>query len=174
MPRPPSAQPLKTAAAPRSTSAPIPVDPDVLLSVAELCTATGLNRSTLRVYESRGLIHPVRRTPSGYRRFSADDVERIALIRGTQALGLSLKEIRELLSIVDHDGLSHDAIRRIAGARLAAIEARISGLQTLREFLRALHDDPTGVLDDPDCTVIVEYATRLARVAPADDTEPPT
>lgn len=63
--------------------------------------------SKIRFLEAEGLVEP-ERAPSGYRRFSADDVERLRYILGVQRDHyLPLKVIREHLDAIDR-GLTPD------------------------------------------------------------------
>ncbi|MFE5212847.1 MerR family transcriptional regulator [Streptomyces sp. NPDC056600] len=70
--------------------------------------------SKIRFLESEGLVEP-RRTPSGYRKFSAGDVERLARVLRMQRDGyLPLKVIRERLDVLEgvrvpDDGADADA-----------------------------------------------------------------
>src|SRR5215472_8351110 len=46
---------------------------DVLFSIGEVAAMVGLSRHTIRAWERRHQLHPSR-TPSGQRRYTADDV----------------------------------------------------------------------------------------------------
>ncbi|HLY49006.1 MAG TPA: MerR family transcriptional regulator [Solirubrobacteraceae bacterium] len=48
-----------------------------MLSVRETARRLGVHENTVRNWQKRGLIRAVRLPGSGYRRFSADDVERM-------------------------------------------------------------------------------------------------
>jgi MerR family mercuric resistance operon transcriptional regulator len=54
---------------------------------------------TLRYYERRGLVTRPPRSVANYRLYPADAVRRLRFIKHAQALGFSLKEIKELLSL---------------------------------------------------------------------------
>jgi MerR family transcriptional regulator/heat shock protein HspR len=58
----------------------------VISVAAELA---GMHPQTLRIYERKGLIDPYR-TPGGTRRYSQDDIERLALIQEMTEQGLNL------------------------------------------------------------------------------------
>jgi DNA-binding transcriptional MerR regulator len=69
----------------------------------------GLNISKIRYLESEGLVEP-ERTPSGYRKFSAQDVERLRYVLVAQREHyLPLKVIREHLDAMDR-GLEPPAL----------------------------------------------------------------
>ncbi|MFO0754284.1 MAG: MerR family transcriptional regulator [Thermodesulfovibrionales bacterium] len=69
------------------------------LSIGQLAKQAEVTIDTIRYYERRGLLSPPRRKESGYRQYRADTVLRISFIKHAQALGFSLDEIAELLSL---------------------------------------------------------------------------
>ena len=88
-----------------------------VLDIGEVTERTGVAVSTLRYYEERGLIESVGRR--GLRRqFSADVVDRLALIALGRAAGFSLEEIGGYFGGRDHTTVMH-AIRTIAADRAA-------------------------------------------------------
>ncbi|MFM9700927.1 MerR family transcriptional regulator [Streptomyces europaeiscabiei] len=62
--------------------------------ISQLAERSGVPATTLRFYEDAGLL-PADRTPSGYRVYGEDAVERLAFISSAKLLGLALNEIRE-------------------------------------------------------------------------------
>jgi len=50
------------------------------LTIQEVAKRTGLSIDTLRYYERIGLLEPVRRDQSGYRRYSQQDLDWIGLL----------------------------------------------------------------------------------------------
>ena len=66
--------------------------------IGELAKKMGVNPKTIRFYEEIGLMPAPDRTPSGYRQFSNDDLERLRFIRSAQRLNLRLPEIQEILA----------------------------------------------------------------------------
>ena len=58
-----------------------------------------INPQRLYFYERIGLIPPPQRTEAGYRLFSELDVDRLAFITRAKSLGLSLDDIKEILSL---------------------------------------------------------------------------
>jgi DNA-binding transcriptional MerR regulator len=59
---------------------------------------------TTRFYEQASLLPAPERTPSGYRIYAEDAITRRRIGRSTQALGLSLAEIADMLRVRDADG----------------------------------------------------------------------
>lgn len=66
--------------------------------ISQLAERTGVPASTLRYYESEGLL-PAQRSPSGYRLYDEPAVERLGFIATAKRLGLPLDEIGELLHV---------------------------------------------------------------------------
>jgi DNA-binding transcriptional MerR regulator len=70
------------------------------LTTAKLAHEGGVNVETIRYYERHGLLPRPPRTHSGYRVFSDDAVTRLRFIKHAQALGFSLNEIKDLLTLL--------------------------------------------------------------------------
>ncbi|MGH9043998.1 MAG: heat shock protein transcriptional repressor HspR [Acidimicrobiales bacterium] len=58
----------------------------------------GVHPQTLRIYERRGLLEPIR-TPGGSRRFSDVDLARLSRIQELTAQGLNLEGVRRVLEL---------------------------------------------------------------------------
>jgi len=69
------------------------------LSIGQLAKKANVNLETIRYYERRGLIPEPPRNKSGHREYSLEEFKRTEFIKRSQALGFSLKEISELLSL---------------------------------------------------------------------------
>lgn len=67
------------------------------LSVGQVAERMGVARSAVRFYDDQGLL-PSERTGGNQRRFFADVQCRVAVIRASQQVGLSLEEIRDALA----------------------------------------------------------------------------
>ncbi len=65
----------------------------------EASRRTGLTAHTLRYYEKEGLLPCVKRTQSGIRRFSEEDMESLGLICCLKSTGMSIKQIREFIEL---------------------------------------------------------------------------
>jgi DNA-binding transcriptional MerR regulator len=74
------------------------------LRSGELAKRAGVGVETLRFYERCGLIAKPGRTPSGYRQYPPDEVERVRFIRRARDLGFSLAEIRHFFELARDPG----------------------------------------------------------------------
>ncbi|WP_406286928.1 MerR family transcriptional regulator [Streptomyces sp. NBC_00209] len=107
------------------------MDGNALLSIGELARRTGLGVKTIRYYSDRGIVTPVARTPAGYRRYGADAVARLGLVRTLRELGLGLDTIRK---VADRELPLPD----VAAAHVEALEAQIRVLRLRQALLAAV------------------------------------
>jgi DNA-binding transcriptional MerR regulator len=96
-----------------------------MMTIREMCDAFDVTPRTLRFYEAKELLAPLR---DGTRRlFTRRDRARLTLILRGKRFGFSLEDIRQTLDLYDRDG-SNEAQRRrtceLARARLAVMEAQ--------------------------------------------------
>ncbi len=106
-----------------------------MFQVGEVSRRLGLNPQTLYFYERIGLIPSPQRTSAGYRLYSQADLERLAFIAHTKALGLSLDDIKELLMLQAGQQLSCREVYDRLLKKVQHIDDTIVKLQTLREKL---------------------------------------
>ena len=106
------------------------------MSIGRLAERAGVAVDTIRYYERTGLLRPAGRLASGYRRYGDAEFRRLRFIRRAKALGFSLDEIQELLTISGERNVAR--LRRAATKRLADIESRIEELTRVRAGLEKL------------------------------------
>lgn len=127
-----------------------------MFQVREVARRLGLNPQTLYFYERIGLIPPPQRTEAGYRLFSPRDLERLEFITRAKTLGLSLEEIKDILTLKDGGSLTCRTVYDRLSQKVQEIENSIRQLQALREELIPLVKHCSENLQDLDreCTVL--------------------
>src|SRR5712691_9785463 len=129
------------------------------LRIGELSERCGVSADTVRFYEREGLLPRQRRSPSRYRVYDREDEGRLRFIRRAQALGLTLDDIRELLSLAQ--ARTPAECRRVAEtlrARVAAVDEKLAQLRAFRrELVRNLEkcEQPHG----NGCPVVLDLTT---------------
>ena len=104
------------------------------LQIGEVAALAGVSVDAVRYYEKRRLLDRAPRSAGGFRLFTPDAVERIQLIKQAQDLGLSLEEVKELLTGVG--GASEcQRVSQLLREKIAEVDER---LKKLREFKRTL------------------------------------
>ena len=108
------------------------------MRIGELAEELELNPRTLRFYESVGLLPEPDRTPSGYRDYTEDDLQRVRFIKSAQRLGLSLDDIKEILAFRERGDLPCDYVLSVIDKEAEALDRKIAELEALRDDLRSL------------------------------------
>lgn len=106
------------------------------MGIGTLAKRAGVRIDTVRYYEKNGLLAPRSRLASGYRRYGELEVARLRFIRRAQALGFTLKEVRELLALSAQRDVGR--VKRSAQAKLDDVQARIAALEKVRDGLTTL------------------------------------
>ena len=78
------------------------------LTIGEVSEKTGLSISKLRYYDEHGLIPNLKRSSSGLRKFSIENLEAITIIECLKTSGMQLKEIKELKDSTKENELASD------------------------------------------------------------------
>jgi MerR family mercuric resistance operon transcriptional regulator len=124
------------------------------LTIGQLAKSANVNLETVRYYERKGLLPKPSRNESGYRQYSLNDVKRIGFIKRTQALGFSLKEISELLSLRTESGSTCGDVKRRVDAKIADVEEKMVSLQEIKEALVKLSVRCTGQGPIGECPIL--------------------
>ncbi len=112
--------------------------PEETYTIGRMCAAFEVTPRTLRFYEDKGLLSPVR---EGQRRlYGARDRARLKLILRGKRFGFSLEEIRELLSLYD----TGDGQVRQLTETLAAARGKIASMTAQRDELTLAISDLAG------------------------------
>jgi DNA-binding transcriptional MerR regulator len=107
------------------------------LTIGKLASAVDVSIDTIRCYDRLGLLPRAGRTRAGYRLYTAEQIERIRLIKQAQSLGLSLDEIKGLL-LETGAGLSEcRRVQDLLIAKLGDIEKRLAKMRRFRKTLAA-------------------------------------
>jgi len=123
------------------------------LSIGKAAEMSGLNVETIRFYEKEGLVPEPGRTEGGHRLYSKNHVARLVFIRRSRKLGFSMTQVRQILSLVDREQVSCEAVKSIADDHIDDIRARIADLRKMERTLNELSRRCSGK-DIPDCPII--------------------
>lgn len=128
-----------------------------LLGIGAAATQAGVSERALRYYQELGLLVPACTTPGGLRRYSDEDLDRVARIRELQTLlGLNLDEIALVLRNEDrmaqirrtyHDERTSDDERRRLTRECLALQ------ESLRDTVEAKRAALESFLADLDARI---------------------
>jgi len=103
---------------------------DIIMTIKEIETATGLSRANIRYYEAEGLLNP-QRQENGYRRYSETDVQTLLRIKLLRTLGVPIEALQRL-----HRG--GVTLEEVLGAQQAQYAPQIDHLRLCGEVTGAL------------------------------------
>lgn len=117
------------------------------MRIGELAEQSGVPTKTIRFWESSGLLADPARTPSGYRDYDQEVLDRLNFIRHAQTAGLTLAEIRQILAISDDGQPPCGHVTELIHEHLDEVDQRLRELTQTRRILhhlaqRAANQDP--------------------------------
>lgn len=106
------------------------------LTIGKVAKAAEVHVETIRYYQRKGLIKEPLKELSSFRYYPEKCIEDIHFIKRAQAIGFSLEEIKELLTMETCDACqqTHDASLK----KLNMVNARIAELERVKKTLQAL------------------------------------
>lgn len=126
------------------------------MRIGQLAKQSELPIETLRFWEKQQLLRPKVNQHNGYRSYSNQDQQQVNFIKRAKAVGFSLNEIRELLSLrIDAENYSCHDVKEIALKKLAVIEQKLAELNAMRSALKGMTDICCGGTEPAtECTIL--------------------
>ncbi|MDF1803396.1 Cu(I)-responsive transcriptional regulator [Thalassovita sp.] len=128
------------------------------MNIGEVSQLSGLPSKTIRYYEDIGLIRP-HRAPNGYRRFAQTDLHKLAFLGRARALGFSIEDCRNLLTLYEDQTRASADVKQIAKGHLARIDEKLAELKEMRATLAGLVSSCAGD-NRPDCPILSDLAAQ--------------
>ena len=133
------------------------------MRVGTLAKQAGVKIDTIRYYERHGLLPKAARTDSGYRMFPVTSVERLRFIKQAQALGFTLKEVKQLLALSVIPEMTCNDVRKRAQAKLADIHHKVDSLLAVKRALQQLVSACQAVGPASECSFLAKLQERSLR-----------
>lgn len=106
-------------------------------TIAEASTLSGLASSTLRYYESIGLIQPIERNESSKQRaYTEDDVNTLVAIACLNATGLSIEDMKKYLANRDRGSEGANEQIELLSAKQSHLEGEIHFMQLRLDYIK--------------------------------------
>jgi MerR family transcriptional regulator, copper efflux regulator len=125
-----------------------------------------VSTSLLRYYEEQELLSPATRTEAGYRIYGAEAIGRLGFIQRAKALGLTLREIRQLVQEPGDATTDLARLRHVIAHKLADTKQRIAELEALQDELEGLYlrlgrtAPPCGHIGNCECWLPTEEEVK--------------
>ncbi|WP_425049390.1 MerR family transcriptional regulator [Psychromarinibacter sp. S121] len=128
---------------------------DEVMTIREMCDEYDVTPRTLRFYESKELLAPIRQ--GSKRLFTRRDRARLKLILRGKKFGFSLEEIRQILDLYESDGGEQAQLKR---AHDAAKE-RLSEMERQRDELSGTIEELKSEIEW-SANVLTSYSQQAA------------
>ncbi|MGJ7034588.1 MerR family transcriptional regulator [Anoxybacillus eryuanensis] len=112
-------------------------------TISQLAEQFDISTRTIRYYEERGLISPIR-TESGQRSYTKKDRAVLKLILRGKRFGFSLEEIHEMISLFDNDRTGRKQLEKTIAygeQKLKEVTERIEDLMQLKQEMESILAD---------------------------------
>src|SRR3954453_8713155 len=121
------------------------MDENSRFSIGEVAKQAGVITSSIRYYESVGVLPPPARE-SGQRRYGTETVDRLKAIAVAQQAGFSLDEIRDWLEGAENGKVS-ERLRALAERKLPEVDKLILRAQAMKAWLETASGCNCSTLD---------------------------
>ena len=132
-------------------------------TIRQVAQRTGIPASTLRFYETRGLLRRVRRDAHGVRAYSDADLDRLGTITFLKNTGMGIGEMARFMALYEQGDATLAERRELVRAQQRALAERI---RAMREYTR--HIDEKLEYYDLACACGSEAEARRLRCCAAD------
>ena len=140
--------------------------------IGELAKLCEVKTDTLRFYEKHGLLSPSFRSEAGYRMYTEGDAERLRFILRAKAVGFSLSEISDLLSIeLDKSNWACVDVKALVDEKLENVNDKISELQHFQLSLQRLSNACCGGPESAEHCSILEALESSSKSIQCENTE---
>ena len=116
--------------------------------IGELSDRIGVSAHTIRYYERLGLLEPSKRTESGYRVYGEENEERLRFIQKAKRFGLSLDEIKQLITIRTKGTPPCASLKTMVKQHLNDLDRKIEEMVSLRRELASRYEEIDKSLPD--------------------------
>ncbi|SHO45328.1 MerR family transcriptional regulator [Anaerocolumna xylanovorans] len=108
----------------------------MLYTVGEMAKKLNIAPSTLRYYDKEGLLPFVERSDGGMRMFKDDDLELLLIIDCLKKTGMSIKEIKTFMDLVQQGDDSINQRLEMFQKQCKAVELQLAQLQDTLDILK--------------------------------------
>jgi MerR family redox-sensitive transcriptional activator SoxR len=130
------------------------------MTIGEVARRAGVRPSALRYYEEAGILPAVPRV-NGRRRYDADMVRMIEVLRFAQQAGFRLEEVRTLFHGLDRGTPLSEAWRSLAQSKLAELDALVANARRMRHAIEV--GLQCGCMRLEDCTLPEMHRSPAAK-----------
>ena len=135
------------------------------MRVRELAKVLSVSAETIRFYTRKGYLSPAKSPSNGYKEYNPKDQSRMRFILSARALGFTVADIGEILTVADKKHTPCPIVRLLIEQRLLETEAQFMETKKLRDRMRNAVREWNGLPDtEPTGDMICHLIDAFQRV----------
>lgn len=123
------------------------------MNIGQASEQSGISPKMIRYYEQIGLLDTAKRSNSGYRIYSKQDIRNLCFLRQARDLGFSSKQMKELLYLWKNTDRQSADVKQLTLTHIEALNQKIAQLQDIVSLLQTSADHCLGD-QNADCAIL--------------------
>ena len=123
------------------------------MNIGQASEQSGISPKMIRYYEQIGLLDAAKRSNSGYRIYSTQDIKDLCFLRQARDLGFSSKQMKELLDLRKNTDRQSADVKQLTLKHIETLNQKIAQLQDMVSLLQVSADHCSGDAN-ADCAIL--------------------
>ena len=123
------------------------------MNIGQASERSGISPKMIRYYEQIGLLDTAKRSNSGYRIYSNQDIKNLCFLRQARDLGFSSKQMKELLNLWKNTDRQSADVKKLTLTHIETLNQKIAQLQDIVSLLQISADHCSGN-ENAECAIL--------------------
>ena len=123
------------------------------MNIGQASERSGISPKMIRYYEQIGLLDTAKRSNSGYRIYSNQDIKNLCFLRQARDLGFSSKQMKELLNLWKNTDRQSADVKKLTLTHIETLNRKIAQLQDMVSLLQVSADHCSGN-ENAECAIL--------------------
>lgn len=123
------------------------------MNIGQASERSGISPKMIRYYEQIGLLETAKRSNSGYRIYSNQDIKNLCFLRQARDLGFSSKQMKELLNLWKNTDRQSADVKKLTLTHIETLNRKIAQLQDMVSLLQISADHCSGN-ENAECAIL--------------------
>ena len=123
------------------------------MNIGQASERSGISPKMIRYYEQIGLLDTAKRSNSGYRIYSNQDIKNLCFLRQARDLGFSSKQMKEWLNLWKNTDRQSADVKKLTLTHIETLNRKIAQLQDMVSLLQISADHCSGN-ENAECAIL--------------------
>ena len=123
------------------------------MNIGQAAKQSGISTKMIRYYEEIGVLDVARRSASGYRLYSEQDIKDLNFLMHARDLGFSTQQMKELIGLWKNTDRHSAEVKQMTLKHIATLNQKIKELQKMVLFLQVSANQCAGD-EQTDCAIL--------------------